>query len=57
MTTGDFFKDTVFAASNPFALMLCAVAVGMLFGVFKDVMKLFERLFGKNAVLIFVTDF
>lgn len=57
MTTNDFFKDTVFSASNPLALMVCAVIVGVLFGVFKDLMKIPERLFGKNAVLIFVSDF
>ncbi|MBE6623097.1 MAG: hypothetical protein E7621_02810 [Ruminococcaceae bacterium] len=57
MTTGDFFKDTVFSSSNPFALMLCAAITGILFGVFKDVMKIPEKLIGKNSVLIFASDF
>jgi hypothetical protein len=57
MTTGDFFKDTVFSASNPVALMLCAAITGILFGVFKDVMKIPEKLLGKNPVIIFVSDF
>ncbi len=54
--TDDFFKDTVFDASEPFSLMVLALIAGALLGASFDISKTLQKLIGKNAVFVFTAD-
>jgi len=57
MTSSDVFKNTVFDHPEPFSMLICSLAAGMLLRMLVDIFSVAEKCFGKNKVLCFFTDF
>ena len=57
MTVNEYAAQGVFAAEHPLPFLIYAFCIGILLGLLLDILTVCDKLFGKNAIILFFTDF
>lgn len=57
MTGNEYAANGIFAAEYPLPFLIYAFCIGVLLGLLLDILTVCDRLFGKNSIILFFTDF